>query len=124
MDGKLAEQPSSKGCDKQQSPAGGWGQSPVVEAGPNTVHIFIRDLDDGTERTLGLFAANTTLGGRVDTADECAASQRDLNRLQKQASRNLMKFNTERQSPSCLEESPPTTGTSTGWVPTSWKVVL
>lgn len=100
------------------------GRAHRLRLGQILSNIFIRDLDDRTERTLSLFAANTTLGGAVDTADECAASQRDLNRLQKQTSRNLMKFHTERQSPLCVEESPPTTGTSTGWVPTSWKAAL
>lgn len=59
----------------------------------------------GPQHTLSQFAANSTLGGVVDTADVCAASERDLNWLQKQASRNLVKVNRERQSPFPVGES-------------------
>ncbi|KAK4823609.1 hypothetical protein QYF61_004212 [Mycteria americana] len=46
-----------------------------------------------TVHTLNKFAVNIKLGGMVDTPDSCTEIQRDLNRLEKWADRNLMKFN-------------------------------
>ncbi|GAB0207878.1 mitochondrial enolase superfamily member 1 [Grus japonensis] len=54
--------------------------------GPVLFNIFINDLDDGAECTISKFADDTKLGGVV-------AIQRDLNKLEKRADRNLMWFN-------------------------------
>ena len=63
---------------------------------PVLFNIFINDLGDGSECALSKFADDTKLGGAADQTEGCATIQRDLNRLDKWADRNLIKFNQEK----------------------------
>ena len=56
-------------------------------------NLFINNMDDGTECTLCKFADDTKLGGVADTPEGHADIQRDLDRPEGCAERNLIKFN-------------------------------
>ncbi|KAK4818046.1 hypothetical protein QYF61_004573 [Mycteria americana] len=63
---------------------------------PILFNIFINELVDGAERAFSKFSDDTKLGGVADTPEGRAVIQKDLNRLEKWADRNLTKFNKER----------------------------
>ncbi|KAF4793619.1 hypothetical protein TURU_109764 [Turdus rufiventris] len=69
-------------------------QGPVL--GPSLFKISVSDMDSGVEGTLGKFVIDTKLCGAVNTLEGRDAVQRDLNRLEKWACVNLMKFNTDK----------------------------
>lgn len=66
----------------------------VLEKGKK--NIFINDLDYGIESTLSMFAGDLKQGGVADIPEGRAAIQWDLDRLESQVERNLMRFSTSK----------------------------
>ena len=61
--------------------------------GPVLFNLLISGLDEGTGCLFSKFVNNTKLGEMADTAECYAAIQKDLDRLQRWAERNILTFN-------------------------------
>uniref|UniRef100_A0A803T918 Reverse transcriptase domain-containing protein n=1 Tax=Anolis carolinensis TaxID=28377 RepID=A0A803T918_ANOCA len=64
--------------------------------GPVLFNIFINDLDEGLEGTIIKFADDTKLGGIANTPEDRSRIQNDLDRLERWAKTNKMKFNRDK----------------------------
>ncbi|GAB0183288.1 mitochondrial enolase superfamily member 1 [Grus japonensis] len=69
------------------------GVPQALKMGAILFSILINDLDNGTEYILSKLTDDTNLEGVADTPGGCAAIQKDLERLERSAKRNLMQFN-------------------------------
>ena len=74
--------------------AGNEQRTPGICLEPVLFNIVINDIDDRIECTLSNFADDIKLRGEVDMEEGKDAIQRDLNRLERWAQVNLMRFNT------------------------------